>query len=74
MSDVSKAKFEIDQFIKDNPTAGRKRLLDFASWRRMYGARLTSTIRQEDEQCRITAKVYSDKKVVFFNCRTQKDC
>ena len=50
MSDPGKAKIAIDQFIIDNPEGTtRKRLVDWASWKREHGVRIAFTVREGEQ-------------------------
>ena len=50
MSDPGKAKIAIDQFITDNPEGtSRKRLVDWASWKREHGVRIAFTVREGEQ-------------------------
>lgn len=50
MSDPGKAKIAIDQFITDNPEGTtRKRLVDWASWKREHGVRVAFTVREGEQ-------------------------
>lgn len=47
MTDPGKAKIAIDQFMTDNPEGTtRKRLVDWASWKREHGVRIAFTVRE----------------------------
>lgn len=50
MNDPSKAKIAIEDFMRDNPEgSGRKRLIDWAAWKRDHGVRLSYTVREGEE-------------------------
>ncbi len=50
MTDPGKAKIAIDQFITDNPEGtSRKRLVDWASWKREHGVRIAFTVREGEQ-------------------------
>ena len=50
MSDPGKAKIAVDQFIADNPEGtSRKRLVDWASWKREHGVRVAFTVREGEQ-------------------------